>query len=195
MKDSIDKIETRCEDCDRQIPSHRTIHYGDTILCDRCMFNRLAREAGLQQYPEFEPVILKDFRGHKHEFHFICRLAAPTGIVIYALEIKKGRPEGYQFGIAGAHDADVMELFSQLYARIRKGLGQQHLKRDRRFGLSIKDMNVRGRIEWDDKTGGELPSLIIDGQDISWREFGRMMMSFEGWHFKLEIFDRTEEIP
>ena len=26
-------------------------------------------------------------------------------------------------------------------------------------------------------------------------EFGRMLMTFEGFHFKLEIFDRSEEIP
>jgi len=195
MKKKIDQIEsTRCEDCDRQIPSHRTVHYGDTILCDRCMFNRFARETGGQQYPEFEPVIVKDFRGRPHEFHFTCWLA-PTGIIIDALEMKRGRPDGYKFGIMGDHDADVMQLFSQLYARIRKGLSHQHLKHDRRFGRSIKDLTVRGRVQWDDNMDGELPCLIIDGQEVSWRQFGRMLMSFEGWHFKLEIFDRTEEVP
>ena len=33
-----------------------------------------------------------------------------------------------------------------------------------------------------------------DGQEISWEDFGRMLMSFEGWQFKLEIFDRSHEV-
>ena len=39
-----------------------------------------------------------------------------------------------------------------------------------------------------------VPLLMIDGREISWEQFGRMLMSFEGWQFKLEIRDRSEEI-
>jgi hypothetical protein len=35
--------------------------------------------------------------------------------------------------------------------------------------------------------------LVIDGREISWQQFGRMMMGFEGWQFKLEIRDRSED--
>jgi hypothetical protein len=35
---------------------------------------------------------------------------------------------------------------------------------------------------------------VIDGQEITWEQFGRMLMSFEGWQFKLEIYDRSKEI-
>jgi hypothetical protein len=34
----------------------------------------------------------------------------------------------------------------------------------------------------------------MSGREISWEQFGRMLMSFEGWQFKLEIRDRSEEI-
>jgi hypothetical protein len=50
------------------------------------------------------------------------------------------------------------------------------------------------RITWDDEQDGRVPLLVIDGREISWEQFGRMFMSFEGWQFKLEIRDRSEEI-
>jgi hypothetical protein len=53
---------------------------------------------------------------------------------------------------------------------------------------------VRGRIAWDDEHEGRLPLLVIDGREVSWNAFGRMLMTFEGWQFKLEIRDRSEEI-
>jgi hypothetical protein len=41
---------------------------------------------------------------------------------------------------------------------------------------------------------GYAPLLVIDGREISWDQFGQMLMGFEGWQFKLEIRDRSEEI-
>ena len=38
------------------------------------------------------------------------------------------------------------------------------------------------------------PMLVIDGREISWEQFGRMVMGFEGWQFKFEIKDRSEEV-
>lgn len=61
-------------------------------------------------------------------------------------------------------------------------------------GLHIADLMVRGRITWDDKEGGRLPMLVIDGKEISWERFGRMVMGFEGWQFRMEIKDKGEEI-
>jgi hypothetical protein len=39
-----------------------------------------------------------------------------------------------------------------------------------------------------------VPLLVIDGREISWQQFGRMLMRFEGRQFKLEIHDRSKEI-
>ena len=38
-----------------------------------------------------------------------------------------------------------------------------------------------------------VPCLVIDGRDIAWAELSHMLMTFEGWQFKLEIFDKAEE--
>jgi hypothetical protein len=53
---------------------------------------------------------------------------------------------------------------------------------------------VRGKIEWDDSQDGSVPLLNVDGREITWQEFGRMLMSFEGWQFKLEIRDKSEDL-
>jgi hypothetical protein len=35
---------------------------------------------------------------------------------------------------------------------------------------------------------------VIDGREVSWEQFGQMLMTFEGWQFKLELRDRSEEV-
>jgi hypothetical protein len=41
---------------------------------------------------------------------------------------------------------------------------------------------------------GRTPLLLIDGWEVSWEEFGRMLMTFEGWQFRMEIGDRSDEV-
>ena len=41
---------------------------------------------------------------------------------------------------------------------------------------------------------GAGPMLVIDGREISWDELGRMVATFEGWQFKLEFRDLSEEV-
>ena len=63
------------------------------------------------------------------------------------------------------------------------------------YGVQITDMMVRGRFECDLLSPDSfMPSVVVDGQEISWEEFGRMISSFEGWQFKLEILDRSDEL-
>ena len=66
---------------------------------------------------------------------------------------------------------------------------------DGKHGLQITDdMVVRGKIECDLDHDGRVPLLIIDGREITWDELGRMLMSFEGWQFKLTVADKSEEL-
>ena len=36
--------------------------------------------------------------------------------------------------------------------------------------------------------------LVIDGREVSWDEFGKMLMTFEGFQFKLEIVDKSDDL-
>ncbi|TCG02802.1 hypothetical protein BZM27_53150 [Paraburkholderia steynii] len=34
-----------------------------------------------------------------------------------------------------------------------------------------------------------MPVVVVDGKEIRWGDFGRMLMAFEGWQFRLDITD------
>ena len=38
------------------------------------------------------------------------------------------------------------------------------------------------------------PLVVIDGREISWEEFGEMLMTFEGWQFKMQIADPSDDV-
>jgi len=37
------------------------------------------------------------------------------------------------------------------------------------------------------------PLLVIDGNEVEWNEFWQMLSTYDGFNFKLEHFDKTEE--
>lgn len=61
--------------------------------------------------------------------------------------------------------------------------------------ISEEDI-VRGQItcEYDSADFDRTPMVIIDGKEISWDDFGQALMSYEGFNFKMQIFDRSEEM-
>ena len=89
--------------------------------------------------------------------------------------------------------ANVKKLFRKLLGKIRRALTWQHLVEEDGSRHVADDLTVRGRFEWDDETDGRLPLVVIDGKGMTWDEFGRILMSFEGWQFKIEIYGRSDE--
>ena len=141
----------------------------------------------------FHPITLKDRDGEDHTFHFQTRLFGDN-VNIQALEIKEGAPKGYEFSEYGYAEDDLLGLFTRLVNRLRRELERTHIEPCDLLGYRITDQSiVRGHITWDDKTDGEVPCLIIDGKELSWHQLGRMLMTYEGFDFKLEIFDGTED--
>jgi len=39
-----------------------------------------------------------------------------------------------------------------------------------------------------------MPVVVVDGKEIMWDDFGRMLMAFEGWQFRLDIADPADEL-
>ena len=189
---------TRCSNCGRIVPDYDLINLGSIEsgyrkLCGQCFNADTARAAGLNKFEHlnFEPVQLVDCEGQPHEFHFRTHLFG-TGVALDAFELRDGNPAGYQFQIIGEPETDLMRLFGRLIEKMRRGLSIKHLKQED-LGLQVADRLVRGRIEWDADEDGQVPLLIIDGRTVTWEQFGRMLMTFEGWQFRLEIFDNSEE--
>jgi hypothetical protein len=198
--------KTRCFGCDHIVASYDIVNVGSVEkgyreLCSRCFNTEMAKLQGLDSFEHvaFEPVRLTDCGGETHEFHFRTHLfgvevAPPARVALDAFEIRDGHPAGYQFQIIGNPGEDPLALLGRLIEKIRRALSIKHVRNDE-FGLQIADHRVvRGKIEWDDSQDGSMPLLNVDGREITWEEFGRMLMSFEGWQFKLEIRDKSDDL-
>jgi hypothetical protein len=196
--------ETQCDNCGKEAPGYDLVHYGSIekgyrLLCGPCFNAHVAKLDGLHGFEQInlEPVRLIDCSGEAHDFHFRTRLLGP-GVALDAFELRDGHPAGYQFQIIGDAEEDLLALLGRLIVRMRRALSVKHVQQNGACGLQIAEHPlgglVRGRIEWDDSRDNErVPLLVIDGREFSWEEFGRMMMSFEGWQFRLEIRDKSED--
>ncbi len=187
-----------CQRCGELAPPHDIVSYSNCAgdqrqWCAACVNQDVMQRMGVSGFQDvrFEPVPVIDARGVEHMFHFRVRLFG--NLAIDAFELVDGAPGGYQFQIIDDAEADPWSLLARLIERIRRALRLAHLSEDR-HGLHISDSCVRGRIESDMDRDPRMPVLVIDGREVSWEAVGRMLMSFEGWQFKLECFDRSAEV-
>jgi hypothetical protein len=188
-----------CDACGRAVPAYDVVNYGSIEqghreLCSRCFNVEVASALGLERFEHvrLHPIVMTDCAGQRHEFHFQMRLLGAM-VTLDAFELRAGAPGGYQFQILGKPNDEPLFLLSHLIERMRRSLSIKHLVRSK-YGMQIADQTVCGRIEWDESADGRVPLLVIDGQEVSWEELGRMLMSFEGWQFRLVIRDRSEEV-
>ena len=176
-----------------------SVHYGSVEsgyrdLCNRCFNEEVASIGGANfSHVEFQPLAMVDAAGFEHRFHFRVHLLGDR-VALDAFELVDGAPGGYEFQIIDAPDADLFELMGMMVARMRRTLAQRHLRVENGMGLQIIDSLVRGRFTWDESEDRKVPMLVIDGEEVSWEEFGRMLSGYEGWQFRLEIRDKSEEI-
>lgn len=187
-----------CSECGTEVSSYDGVYLstGDTsrFLCSKCYNESISEAIGLNfDHLSFHPIMLTDRDGVDHTFHFQTRLFGDK-VNIQALEIKDHEPKGYEFSEHGDVEDDLFGLFTKLVDRLRRELERKHIEPSdlSRYRITNQDI-VRGHITWDDETDGEVPCLIIDGKELSWHEFGRMLMTYEGFHFKLQIFEGNEE--
>ncbi|MDL2354635.1 MAG: hypothetical protein QFF03_05210 [Pseudomonadota bacterium] len=191
--------EIVCEGCGAVTAGYDTVNYGSIdvgyrVLCSRCFNNEVATRVGLDKFEHvrLEPVKLSDCKGVMHEFHLRTHLLGDI-VSLEAFELRDDAPGGYEFQIVGDPREDLFSLCGRLVEKMRRALAVMHVRRGR-LGLEIIEETVRGRIGWDDAAEGRLPLVTIDGQEFSWDELGHALMCFEGWQFKLEVADRSDEV-
>lgn len=190
--------EDRCSSCDCQVAAYDGVYVSDgeasRFLCFRCNNEKMSRAAGVDfDHPVFHPMTLKDSDGEEHTFHFQTRLFGRTA-GITAREMRAGVPRGYAFSAQGDLADGLPALFTKLVGRMHRELRRKHIESGEQDRYTISgDHTLRGRITWTDETDGHVPCIVIDGKELSWQEFGTMLMAFEEFHFKLEIYEGTEE--
>ena len=117
-----------------------------------------------------------------------------AGVTIDAIEFNEDQSEGHCFKVIGDEEGDLFELLARLVTKMRRGLANLHLE-EGTHGLQISDPGiVRARIDSDPDGETDMPVVVIDGRNISWDEFGRMVATYTGFQFKLEMHDLSDEI-
>ena len=193
-----------CQRCGNQVQRHDLVHYtvesGSQELCTRCFNTEVAERTGVDNFDNhaIDPISLKDVAGVSHTFHFRTRLMGADMVVLEAFELEGSTPSGYRIQMVAIPEEDRFTHLGRLVQKIRRSLAVGYLA-DTVHGLQIKDMEVHGLIEADLSDEADLldpraPMLIIDGRDVTWEEFGHMLMSFEGYQFKLHIKDPSDDL-
>lgn len=186
-------MSDRCGACGATLEPSEAIHVaGEGPRCYRCFNREIAERMGLDDdAPQFQPVVLDDADGAPHTF-LIRSILVPTGHELEAVEKTDDDRPGYRFAVLGDFEADPCELFQRLFARMRDAVARRHIRRSE-FGWQLtSDHRLVGRIEWDPESDARLPLVVIDGKAFSWKEVGRMLMTFEGFTLEARIKDTIE---
>jgi hypothetical protein len=192
-------IQTLCERCGANKPAHDFVRAGSPdgtwrLLSSRCFSDEMAQFANVPnfQHPSFTSLRLRDAHDEDHKFHFRSVLIWDQ-LLLEAFELKDDdESAGYRFQILGDPKAEPFALLSQLVLKMKRALATSHLVAEA-GSLRIADTIVRGRIEWTGSESANQPFVVIDGHCVEWGDFGAMLGAFEGWQFRLELVDPSEE--
>lgn len=133
------------------------------------------------------------------KYHFkIATLEVPSGLLSEAIEVIDNYVDNEPrvFHVLSDFDSDVEKAELLLKGKIKKGINKRYL--DYKYGTySIsEDLEVAGRILWDDSlvNSGFDNFFQIDNKKITIEKFIDMLKGFEGWNFKFQILDPTDDI-
>jgi hypothetical protein len=191
--------QIRCERCHANKPGHEFVRASLPdgswrVLCGQCFNEEMAQFAGIQtfEHSNFGPLRLPDAYGDEHEFQFRSLLLGAR-LSLEAIEIVSDSDlAGYHFQVLGDPASDSFALLGQLVQKMKRAMAHAHLAADA-HGLQIAGTKLKGRIECDDNDPTRQPCVIVDGRAIHWTEFGAMLLAFEGWQFRLEMLDPSDE--
>ncbi len=163
------------------------------FYCSKCYNQKIADMYDIDfSNISFHPVTFPDSDGIDHTFHISTRIFGEN-VFLEAYELENDQPAGYQFTVMADVEGDLFALFTKLVDRIQRQLSIKHIEPSKLNRYLITDKNtVRGYITSDSERR-LTPSVVIDGKEIPWDEFGNMVHVYEGFNFKMEIFDRTKE--
>ena len=152
------------------------------------------RKGSPLSFLEVAPIEVVGGDGRRHLFHFQHRVSEKVeGLLAY--ELLDGEPGGYQIEVLAEPGEPRTSVVGRLLEKIRRELARTHIVEDPVVspGFVIRDMLLRGRITYDPESEG--PSAVVDGRQLDWGTFGELLLSLEGFSFRLEFFKPTDEIP
>jgi hypothetical protein len=146
-------------------------------------------------YPGKPKVTLEnhlDGQGRKRLFR-LTESHGPLGSELVAEEIRDDEPTGWSFKMRFDPELDVPP-YRDLRVRIGERLAVRDIVRDPDTGVpEILDRLVHARIVAPQDPDAPGPDVIVDGDRLTWAEFGKALLPYEGWGVRAELFEGGEE--
>lgn len=130
---------------------------------------------------------IHDFAGRRREFLVTC-VERDSGFFLRAEEEGKDGM-GYQF--SATHPVSPYLALGHLRQRMRRALATRHLVGSR-DSYELLDDRVDGWITVDDRGN---PAFVVDGSPLSLEELAKVMRTYEGWQFRIDFFDPSDDVP
>lgn len=133
------------------------------------------------------------------KYHFkIATFEVPSGLFSEAIEVVENSVDNEPrvFHVLSDFDSDIEKVEFLLKGKIKKGINKRYLDyKDGTYTIS-ENLEVAGRILWDDTlVNSEFDYFFqIDNKKITIEKFIDMLKGVEGWNFKFQILDTTDDI-
>lgn len=171
-----------CEACDG---SPAGVSIEGRQLCDRCADRVIAQATGWPELPAPPlPEVIVGADGERHVFRY--RLFRwPGGVVAIAEEVGR-REGGHRLEVGADHYEDPGPLPERIRLAARSAAGRVQVTQDEQGRLQLEGLEMTGRLEESDDPY-ENPLVVIDGQSLTWEEFGDLLSPTKGWTFHLRL--------
>lgn len=162
-------------------------------FCGRSLADRIAALSEMPKLPEPpEPLLITGPDGRRHKMRYrIWR--APTGICLQLREVGIKPGDGFEVTVLGSHNADVAKLVNALQYAAENEIGRCFLRRSAgKPSWRLAGDEVSGRLEYNPDVGP--PRVIVDGWPLSWFQLGEMLSVYEGWRFRLIVYEHCIDL-
>ena len=122
-----------------------------------------------------------DCSGQQRDFVFSC-FHTDLGFGVQAEEEGK---DGDGFFFREFDAASPYLALGRLRGRIREALATRHIEQPEPGDFQVTHQTVRGRIS----SAEDEVAFVIDGHLLTLEQFGKMLETFEGFEFRLDIQD------
>lgn len=166
---------------------------GRGFHCGRCAAEALAEFTGAEfQYLEVAPITMTNAAGRRCVFHFQYLTTGPMPC-LQAFELENGVRSGYEAAVVAQPGELNASLVGRLLSKLRRLLARNDVEDAPQLtlGLTMTGWEIRGVLSSDQDRDG--PCVIVDGRELDWETFGQLLLSYEGFQFRFEFRDLTDE--
>ncbi len=139
-----------------------------------------------------------------NQLHFkISTFEVPSGWLSEAVEVldatSENEPRVFQVLTTFDSDWDTDDAELQLQDKIEKGVNKRYLQRvngQYRWADDNESLTIAGRIVWENEIRNSRFDffLQVDGKKVTIEEFVELLEEVQGWNFKFQVIDMTDDI-